>query len=79
MRSLLVLTLALLLLGCIQDSEEQNDVLKANGTANVVEINMTARQFEFEPSKITVKKGDLVRIYLQPKMLRTALVFLNSG
>lgn len=31
----------------------------------VVEINMIARQWEFEPSTITVKKGDKVRLNIR--------------
>jgi cytochrome c oxidase subunit 2 len=59
MKALFVL-FVLLFAGCTQDTTEQETVKETTG--NVVEINMTAKQFEFDPSTITVKKGDKVKL-----------------
>ncbi len=62
-----LLGLLVLLAGCVQNQsstvttdEQQNAVMEGD----VVEIRMTAKQFEFSPNTIRVKKGQTVRIIL---------------
>ena len=39
--------------------------IPAGPAGKIVEINMIAKQFEFDPSVITVNKGDTVRIHIR--------------
>ena len=52
-----------------QDQQPQQmmegDMAEDQQMQDVVEINMTARQFEFVPSQIKVKNGTLVRIKIR--------------
>ncbi len=59
------------LFGCFGQNTPQpnpnNGTVVVNNTnvtpyTNVIEINMTAKQFGFDPGSVTVKKGDRVRI-----------------
>lgn len=64
MRLLIAFLIAgILLFGCggQQPSGGAGDP-QPGGTGKTVEIKVTAKQFEFSPSTITVKKGDHVRI-----------------
>ncbi len=46
-------------------AEQQTEVPTAKSEPNLVEIDMTARQWAFEPSTIRVKEGDRVRLNIK--------------
>ncbi|HSB47635.1 MAG TPA: cupredoxin domain-containing protein [Candidatus Bilamarchaeum sp.] len=56
---ILTLLVAVLLFGC---ASQQAPPPSNGGTGKTVEIKVSAKQFEFTPSTITVKKGDHVKI-----------------
>jgi cytochrome c oxidase subunit 2 len=59
---LLALLLGLMTFGCTDLKASGGNDTGAAMSGKVVEINITAKQWEFVPSTITVKKGDTVRI-----------------
>lgn len=75
---LLAILLPILLFGCAGQSSTQTNISSTtqvmSNTSNtnlnpvvtnpVVEINMTAKQWEFIPNTITVQKGTLVRLFI---------------
>ncbi|MEW6722796.1 MAG: cupredoxin domain-containing protein [Candidatus Micrarchaeota archaeon] len=60
----LLLIAAAMLAGCTGNAAEAGNIESAAGSGNVKEFSVTAKQWEFSPSTLTVKKGDLVRITL---------------
>ena len=66
MRLLIALLIAgVLLFGCSgQASGSVNTPPPAGGSGKTIEIQMTAKQFEYSPSTITVKKGDRVKLLI---------------
>ena len=46
-------------------SDNDNAIENDNGEQNVVEIDVVAKKWEFTPSTIIVKKGDLVRLSIE--------------
>ncbi len=70
-----LLLAALLLFGCTGSGNQgykanDNSIAAANGgsgsmpQAGVVEINMTAKDWAFDPGTITVHKGDTVKLHI---------------
>ncbi len=71
-----LLLAALLLFGCTGSGNQgykanDNSISNAagggaavGGTGNVVEINMTAKDWAFDPGTITVHKGDTVKLHI---------------
>lgn len=76
MRLLIALLLAsLLALGCTGNSGNQGYTAPGSGVAsaggspgtesgNTVEINMTAKNWAFDPGTVTVHKGDTVKLHI---------------
>ena len=68
--AILALVLCLALFGCTSQEAQSGNVYaqgtgtNMSGSGHLVEINVTAKQWEFMPNTITVKQGDHVRIYL---------------
>lgn len=63
---LTLILLSVLVLGCVsQPVQQPEQTLSANATPpEVKEFTMTAKQWAFEPSTITVNKGDRVRLII---------------
>ena len=92
---LLVILISLLAFGCASQSVPQNQSVSQSVGQNVklqeqnktavpagaplVEINMTARQWEFVPDTITVKKGDHVVIHLTSEDVTHGFMIRDYG
>lgn len=66
----LLLALAIFTAACTStdyeiDSEPVNIEIPAENNANVIEIDMVAKQFEFIPEVVTVNEGDTVRLNIE--------------
>jgi cytochrome c oxidase subunit 2 len=47
------------------EPSSENDRISEGGNNNIKEIKITAEQFEFAPNRITVEKGDRVKITIK--------------
>lgn len=57
---------AVIVAGCVnQQSSQDNSTTSVQPIGEVKEFNMIAKQWEFQPSIITVNKGDLVKLNIK--------------
>jgi cytochrome c oxidase subunit 2 len=61
------LSLVLLLLSIVSLNAAQDNPQTQQGTANVQEIRVTAKKYEFSPDPIRVKKGQPVKLIITAK------------
>ena len=77
MRLLIVLLIAgVLLFGC---SGQATAPPPSGGSGKTVEVKMTAKQFEFSPSTINVKKGDTVKLSVTSEDVQHGLSIPEFG
>ncbi len=65
MKKPLILALTLLILAACSTANNQIAPYAVKDVSNVKEFTMTAKNWEFNPSEITVNKGDKVRLHIK--------------